>query len=560
MGEDDQQQEEQAMETVKDVYVPMRDGVSLAVDLYRPDELSTHAAVVLVTPYQKDGVFAMPLASDGRPMAMLPLPPLPPGVNPMLLSVKPLVDAGFVVAVADARGTGFSEGVYDYYNLEGGPLDGYDLVEWVAAQSWCTGDVGMVGASAAAISCYITALTHPPHLKAMVANMHPGDFYFDQWRVGGVFRWDNRIGWSVGMHTRTSPIDPGDPDAPSYEQKRAVYEARFHQFGARVTAGKNAANLDWLTEMYQRTSYDDFWRNRSFTQRAEEITIPTLHGGVWYDHFIRGTLTSHDAIDVPKRLFVAPGSLATRTDLGDGGFTRMQIEWFDHFLRGADNGVLDTPAARIYLMGKEDYVDELLWPVPTIEQDLFLRAGPAGPLGSLNDGALGTKPEAASDEPPDVLTHDPAAPNRTPREVGDQRPFEVGCLTFTSAPMENGLEVIGTPRLVLYATTDAVDVDWCVRLCDVDEAGRSKLLNTGALKGSHVHSHEHPEALRPGAAYCFEIEVWPIANLFAPGHCIRIDISNSDFPFFESSPLPSRNLVFHDVERPSRLVLPVTKR
>ena len=93
----------------------------------------------------------------------------------MLLSVTPLVEAGFVVAVADARGTGFSEGVYDYYNLEGGPFDGFDLVEWLAEQPWCTGRVGMMGSSAAAISCYITALTHPPHLEAMAPNMHPGD-------------------------------------------------------------------------------------------------------------------------------------------------------------------------------------------------------------------------------------------------------------------------------------------------------------------------------------------------------------------------------------------------
>ena len=103
----------------------------------------------------------------------------------MLLSVTPLVEAGFVVAVADARGTGFSEGVYDYYNLEGGPFDGFDLVEWLAEQPWCTGRVGMMGSSAAAISCYITAFTHPPHLEAMAANMHPGDFYFDQWRPAG---------------------------------------------------------------------------------------------------------------------------------------------------------------------------------------------------------------------------------------------------------------------------------------------------------------------------------------------------------------------------------------
>jgi len=178
----------------------------------------------------------------------------------------------------------------------------------------------------------------------------------------------------------------------------------------------------------------------------------------------------------------------------------------------------------------------------------------------LNDGALGAKPGQDDHEPPDVISHDPAVPNRTPREVGDQRSFEAGCLTFTSAPFETDLEVIGTPRLVLYAASDAADVDWCVRLCDVDESGRSKLLNTGALKGSHVHSHEDPEDLRPGDVYCFEIEVWPIANLFKRGHSVRVDVSTSDFPFFECNPHPSRNLVFHDTGRPSRLVLPVTSR
>ena len=121
------------MDVDKDIYVPMRDGVHLAVDIYRPEVLTRHAAVLLVTPYRKDAVFAMPLGWDGRPVP-LPLPTLPPGFNPMLLSVQPMVDAGFVVVVADARGTGFSEGEYDYYNLDGGPFDGYDTVEWMDAQ------------------------------------------------------------------------------------------------------------------------------------------------------------------------------------------------------------------------------------------------------------------------------------------------------------------------------------------------------------------------------------------------------------------------------------------
>ncbi|HEX5585754.1 MAG TPA: CocE/NonD family hydrolase [Acidimicrobiia bacterium] len=549
------------MEIEKDTYVPMRDGVCLAVDLYRPSELTAHAAIVLVTPYQKDATFQMPLGSDGRPIQSLPLPPMPPGFNPMLMSVKPLVDAGFVVAVADARGTGFSEGVYDYYNLEGGPFDGYDLVEWLADQPWCTGHIGVMGASAAAISCYITALTRPPHLEAMAANMHPGDFYFDQWRVGGVFRFENRISWSVGMHQRTAPIDPGDPDAPSYERKRAVYESRFMHYGERVASSRNAANLDWLTEMYEHDAYDGFWQDRSFIRRANEITIPTLHGGVWYDHFIRGTLTSHEAIDVPKRLLVAPGSLMTRTDLGDGGLGKLHVAWFDHFLRGADNGVLDEPPVRLYLMGKEDYIDEPAWPVPTVDTSFFLGAGPTGSAVSLNDGALVLQAAAGGDDDvPDVIAHDPSAPNRTPRDVADQRPFEAGCLTYTSASLDADLEVIGTPRLVLYASTDAADVDWCVRLCDVAPDGRSKLLNTGALKGSHVQSHEAPVALESGKVYRFDVEVWAIANLFLRGHRIRIDVSTSDFPFFESNACPSRNEVFHDATRPSALVLPVVKR
>jgi putative CocE/NonD family hydrolase len=545
------------MEIDKDLYVPMRDGVHLAVDRYRPDELTVHAAILLVTPYQKDATFQMPLGSDGRPIPSLPIASLPPGVNPMLMSVRPLVDAGFVVVVADARGTGFSEGIYDYYNLEGGPYDGYDLVEWLAAEPWCTGKVGMMGGSAAAISCYITALTQPPHLLAMAPNMHPGDFYFDQWRIGGVFRFDNRIGWSVGMHVRTGPIDPGDPDAPSYERKRAVYEARFAHYGERVATGKNAADLDWLTEMYQHDAYDDFWKGRSFIRRASQITIPTLHGGVWYDHFIRGTLTSHEAIDVPKRLFVAPGSLATSTALGDGGLGQLHVAWFDHFLRGADNGVLDELPVRLYLMGKEDYIDEPAWPVPAVDQDFFLRAGPSGTVASRNDGGLASRP--ADNEGFDIITHRPAVPNRTPRDVSDQRPFELGCLTYTSDPLDADLEVIGTPRLVLHASSDASDVDWCVRLCDVDEEGRSKLLNTGALKGSHVLSHETPAPLEPGRVYSFWVEIWPTANLFRRGHRIRLDVSTSDFPFFESNRCPSSNEVFHGGSRPSRLILPVVR-
>lgn len=543
------------MEIEKDLYVPMRDGVCLAVDLFKPDVTSVHAAILIITPYRKDAEFAMPLASDGRRM-VLPIA-IPPGVNPMLLSVKPLVDAGFVVAVADARGTGFSEGIYDYYSFEEGPFDGYDLIEWLAEQPWCDGNVGITGSSAAAISCYTTALTHPPHLKAMAANMHPADFYTDQWRIGGVFRYDNRIGWATSQYGNITPIDPGDPDAPNYERKRAVYEARFHQPYVRISAGKNAANLDWLTDMYQHATYDDFWRSRSFIRRADETALPTLHSGVWYDHFGRGTVSSHEASTGPKRLFMAPGSLATRTDLGDGGLSALQVAWFDHFLRGADNGVLEGPTARLYLLGEERYVDVPNWPVPTTPTELYLSAEASGTIASLNDGALRATPPLT--DSPDVLTHDPEHPNRTPQDAADQRIYEQSVLTFTSAALEADVTVVGTPRLKIYAASDAPDVDFCVRLCDVFPDGRSRLLNTGALKATHRTGNEQPARLESGRCYEFEIEIWPIANVFKAGHRIRVDLSSSDFPFFEANSHASATEIFHDSARPSHLLLPVAQ-
>jgi putative CocE/NonD family hydrolase len=549
------------MHVEKDVYVEMRDGVGLAVDLYHPDERTSHAALLVMTPYRKDPTVLVGPGLDvfGRTR----VPAVDRGLFPLVVDVMPhyvarFVDAGFVVAVADARGTGYSEGEYDFYNLEGGPYDGYDLVEWLAAQPWCTGRVGVMGDSAMGIYAYLTALTAPPHLAALASYTHPGDFYFDQWRVGGVFRWENRIGWATLVRRNTEPLDPGDPGQPGYERKRRLYETRFRRYGHRLASGASAVELDWLTEFYRRDAYDDFWSQRSIVRRASRITIPTLHGGLWFDHFIRGTLTTHEAVDAPKLLVITPGDLATRPELGDGGLAELTVQWFSRFLLDIDNGVLDRPAARLYLMGLEDYIDEPAWPVPVAASELFLHAGPSGSVESVNDGVLSVRAPLET-EATSVIDHDPAAPNITPTDVFDQRDFERRCLTFTSEPLAEDLTVIGTPFLVLYASSDAPDVDWCVRLCDVDEDGRSKLLNTGALKGSHVESHESPAPLEAGRLYRFEIEIWPIANLFRRGHRVRVDISASDFPFFEANPHPSRNRVVHDIDHPSRLVLPVKR-
>ncbi len=120
--------------------------------------------------------------------------------------------------------------------------------------------------------------------------------------------------------------------------------------------------------------------------------------------------------------------------------------------------------------------------------------------------------------------------------------------------------MIGSCKLVLHASSDAVDLDWCLRLSDVAPDGTSRLLNFGALKGSHVSSHHKPEPIEPGRVYAFEIEIWAIANLFRAGHRLRISVCGSDFPLFESNPIASRSRIFHDVRYPSKLVVPVHER
>ena len=325
-----------------------------------------------------------------------------------------------------------------------------------------------------------------------------------------------------------------------------------------MAAGKNAANLDWLTEMYEHDAYDEFWKARSFIARAKQITIPTLHGGVWFDHFIRGTLSSHEAIEVPKRLFVGPGSLATRTDLGDGGLSVLHVEWFDHFLRDAPNGVAEQPPVRLYLMGKEDYIDEPHWPVKSVDTDFFLGSGPTGSVDSRNDGALGVAPGNGG---VDLIVHDPHAPLPSPRDGRDQGPFEQGCLTYTSAPLDHrargdrhppAAPLRGERRHRRRLVRPPVR-----RRCPTAYPSSSTPVPSRVPTST---SHEAPTPLVAGRTYLFAIEIWPIANLFAPGHRIRVDVATSDYPFFESNPVPSRNEVFFDPARPSRLVLPVVER
>lgn len=543
------------MRVETDTYVTMRDGIGISVDLHFPDGPGPFPTILSRTPYIKNSPMAgaMAPAALGYPR-MSPVGPMAPNSR-IMVDPEFLTANGYAVVVGDTRGTGYAEGDYDYYNFTDGPYDGYDTIEWIAAQSWCNGNVGMTGASAGAILAYAAAITNPPHLRAIMANMHPTDFYDDQWFVGGIFRYEDRIAWATGQQLRNGPLDPGDPAHPAFEHKRAVYRKRYDRYYQRIKQGKGPVDLDWLTDLYSRPVYDDSWKRMSLLPRLKEIRVPVLNGGVLFDHFGRGTLRSHEGIDVPKRLYMGPGAVDTEGLSGASGLPDLALRWFDHFLRGVKNGVTEEPSVRMYLTGAEQWVDEPSWPLPTVEQSFHFAGGPGSGAKSLHDGCLGGDPGGA----PDAIAHDPANPNITPHDLSDYRPWEERALTYTSDPLTADLRVVGLPHIRLFVQSDATDVDFSVRLTDVYPDGRSRFLNYGGLKASHRGGHERPQPLTPGQPAELDIEVWPVTHVFKAGHRIRVSVSTSDFPNFEVNTLPSKNLVLHDAQHPSRLVLPVAK-
>lgn len=540
------------MDVRRDRYVPMRDGVRLSLDVYGTTGGGARPSVLIRIPYVKglssSGIMtASPwaaLTADGLSAAAV-MGQRAATADSLEVIVGRLVREGYVVVVSDTRGTGYSEGAYDYYNMSGGPWDGYDTVEWMAAQPWSDGKVGLWGVSASGVLAYLTAITRPPHLAALVANLCPADFYHDQWYPGGLYRLEDRMRWVMGMQSTTAPLDPGPPGAPGYQDKRAVYESRYVNHFERMRRGLSPVDLDWATEYTTHDTYDEFWRSRSLVPRLADVGVPTLNVGVLFDHFISGTLSYHKGLDVPRRLAITPGALDVTGTAGDGGIPDVTVAWFDHFLRGRTSDVADNPPVRTFLTGVDSWSDLGSWP----------RAGgqPSEVL-FLSDGlALSREPGGAASA---SLVHDPGNPHRTARDTADQRSFEDGAITFTTATLGADLAVVGSPRLEVLAESAAADFDICARLVDVAPNGRTRLVQVSGRRASHRESHTSPTPVAAGETVRIPVVFRGVTHVFQRGHRIRLVIAAADHPFFAPSPIPATIRIALG-EHGSRISLPL---
>jgi putative CocE/NonD family hydrolase len=562
----------------RDVDVPMRDGVVLRADVYRPDAPDPLPVLLQRTPYGKGFV----------------------QTHFLLMAAE----RGYAVVNQDTRGRWASQG--EPYPFASEKQDGYDTVEWCARQPWSDGQVGMFGPSYMGYTQLAAASTHPPALKTIIPTVTFCDAY-STGHYGGAMRLGLSVTWNL-VHQAFMPLAwrplPDEEKMALGLQLIAAVDgmARGETFRHLPLADMpllgRGGMVEFMVDSMQHPTRDAFWATLSCAH--EQINIPALHIGGWYDLFIRNTLQDFAGIrarnDTPQRLLVGPwvhadySSNAGEVDFGLIASSylvmpeEIQLRWFDYWLKGAQNGIMDEPPVRIFVMGDNHWRTENEWPLARAEYIPYYlhSAGAANTLAG--DGLLSPAPPA--DEPVDSFVYDPRNPVPTrggglccwspalPPGAYDQREVEArpDVLVYTTPPLEKEVEVTGPLEVRLWAATSAPDTDFTAKLVDVSPDGYARNVQDGIIRARHRDAPSPAEPIEPGVPYVFDIDVGATSNLFQAGHRIRLEISSSNFPRFDRNPntgqpadketelRPALQTIFHDADHPSYIRLPIIPR
>ncbi|MBM4187819.1 MAG: CocE/NonD family hydrolase [Gemmatimonadetes bacterium] len=522
-----------------EVRVPMRDGVRLAANIVRPATPGRHPVVINYIPYGKD-------------------------------PDRWFAERGYVTIFAEGRGTGRSEGVMaDYFDAQSF-RDGYDLVEWAAAQPWSTGKVGMWGISFGAINSTRVAALRPPHLAAIAVNSSYANFFGDHWYPGGV-RTNHPYVWhGVGNVLYTMLRGPVYDDGEGGKTldvdtwKRHIADNGWEPF---------------FPPQWAHARYDDYWREKDLRSKYEHFAVPTLQTANYFDHARNLDEAFQNYLvlrkhKVPQRLFVGPW---THGGFGPGqplDFQLLRLAWFDRFLKGVATGIDEEPPVTLFIMRENRWRHEADWPIarsvltpfyPAPDRSLRRTPGESArpaefsyaPWVGSAAGPYGTWFDAQYDE---YLTQP------------DQRVDEAESLTFTSEPLAADLEVTGMPEIVFFASSTADDTDFSIKLSDVLPNGKSEWVTRGWLNSSYRESDVNPRRpedwrfveptpIRPGAIHRYRVTLQNVSYLFRRGHRIRLTIASSDWPSNWPNPKPADNTIHfrHGRER-TTVLLPVVPR
>jgi uncharacterized protein len=505
--------------------VAMRDGVKLATNIFLPEGNGPFPVVLQRTPYGKDSF------SQGAPA---------------------WTKAGFAFVVQDCRGKGKSEG--EYHPFVEDPQDGFDTVEWAAKQSWSSGKVGMYGASAMGITANLAAMENPPHLAAIFVMVARSSIYHQSAFMGGVFRRELNEIWL----------------------KRQKAE-------------------DVLLDTFKHAVYDGAYDSNEMSKHWNKIRVPAYNYGGWYDIFSEGNIQNFMGLQKNgakgaagnQKLIMGPWAHGQVEEVkypansGLGMFggnlsTELAIRWFEYWLQGKNNGIMNEPPVKYYVMG--DVTDSTApgnewrtassWPPPSKSTPYFL---------TTNGGLDLAQPKEAKSSA--TYQYDPKNPVPTigganlnikkgpmdQRAVGERKDL----LKYQTPVLTSPLEVTGRVAVELFVESDAPDTDFMAKLVDVYPDGTERLVLDSAFRVRFREGFDKEVFMKKGEVYKITIDLWNTSLIFNKGHRLAIHITSSNDQRFDPNPNTGKplradnetrvatNTIHHSRMYPSRALLPV---
>ena len=544
-----------ATETVS---IRMRDGVVLATDIYRDAAVSKAPVILMRTPYDKS-------KQKGN--------------------AEKYAEAGYIVVIQDCRGTRESEGVLAPYNNEG--QDGFDTIEWITRQAWCSGRVGMMGGSYVGAVQWQAAVEQPPGLAAIAPQATWSSFYRNLY-LGGAVRLSLISSWLAGNTPKPEGVQPADLN-------EALLRLPLSDVDEAI-----GWPMPWLDAYLTHPEPNGFWTRLDLTDELPNLKMPALHVVGYYDFFSRESVGNFMIMQQARdpqtrkqqRLVLGPwdhGTVGKATvaevDFGPDAEVdtfALQLDWFDRHLKQDPVAIARPfPPVRYFSMGDNAWHDAQTWPPEGFSATSFYlhsdsKANTRSGAGKLN------REEPAGEEPVDTFQADPAHP--VPAcPVTETRPMKAGVwgpvdqsaledrddvLVYTSDVLTEPLSFAGNVEAKLFVSADTPDADWALKLVDVRPDGFAQNLATGILRGRYRDSLLVPSPLQPGKVYEITVDLGPCAATIAKGHRLRIDICGSLFPLYDrnsntgegpfgASTLISTESVYHSSLKASRIVLPI---
>jgi predicted acyl esterase len=517
----------------KHVWIPMRDGARLSAYLYTPD-----------------GVGKWPVVFEQRYASLTGM-----GTRK---SAADLARKGYAVAMVNFRGSQKSEGNYVGYRglAWGDTQDGYDTCEWLASQPWCTSKVGTFGSSQGGYAQNFLAVTQPPHLVCQYMVDTGLSLFQEGYRIGGVTR-------------------PG----------------RFADFGANCRQPEDNDAL--LREWDQHPDYDDYWRAEDCSLHFQKMNVPCFTIGSWYDFMVQGSIMSYvgrqhqggDRSRGRQQILLGPwlhGRLNKSNKVGDLVYPENaawpeldhMVRWFDHWLKGIDNGADKEPAVRYYVMGATGepgapgnvWREAMDWPPAAKPTKYFLQESGSLQSEPPKTSSVGTSYQSDPLNPMEIA-------GRSFPGAKDARPFEIQkeVRTWTTEPLVQPLELTGEILAEVWVKSTATDSDFILRVSDVYPDGRSILLMDYPIRARYRDGFDRQHLLTPGEPAKLTWRIGWTSIVLNQGHRLRVTISSTGSPLYEPNnqtggpqtldwmkqTQKATNTILHDPEHPSHVILPI---